>query len=270
MRRLITLAVALLALSACGEDAGGIVLPSDPEAPVIQIRSEGGFAPIEQMYSSGPTYTLLGGGRLIYEGPVIMIYPGPLLPNTQVTEVTDEQMSEILAMVEEIGLPDMMSEHDDSVADDVADATTEVITFWDDDGEHVYSVYALGIDTDPVPATAAAVELVDVLSAAASTGVSDEYTGDRVRIIAGVSQTAPEPGFEDIRPWPLAGEDPARWEQLDLGFSCKVFGPETIEPFGDATQVTQWLHPDPMMDAPPFTLMVRYLHPGEPDCPVGG
>jgi hypothetical protein len=88
-----------------------------------------------------------------------------------------------------------------------------------------------------------------------------------VRVISGVAQAPPDPEFEDVRPWPL-DEDPNTWDALSLGFTCQVFGTETLESFRDASQVTQWLHPNETMDAPPFILLVRPLHPGEPDCPV--
>jgi hypothetical protein len=268
MRRTIGVAAAaLLVVAACGSGEQGIVVPSDPDAPVLQLRSEGGLAPIEASLSSGPTYTLLADGRLIHQGPVIEIYPGPLLPNTQVTQATEEQMGEILDLIEAVGLPDMVAERDDSAAHTIADGTTEILTYWDAEGAHTYSVYALWMHPDPGPTTAAAIDLVEAVSEASYSGISEEYIGDRVRVTLGVSTVVPEPGFEDIRPWPLPGEDPATWEQLENGFSCTVLGPEAFEPFRDATQLTQWLHPDPMMDAPLFMLSVRALHPGEPDCP---
>jgi hypothetical protein len=260
------LAAAAFTLASCGGGGGELGIPSDPDSPVLQVRSEGGFTTPEMNLGRGPSYTLMADRRLIFEGPVIAIYPGPLLPNYQMTRVTEQQMDEILTLIGDIGLPDMESELDDSAMSSVADATTEVVTFWDQDGVHEYSVYGLGIGPNPNPATAATIELVAALSEAAFSGRPEEYVGDRVRVISRVAQVAPDPGFDDVRTWPLEGEDPSQWTQLSLGFTCKVFGPEVIETFRDATQVTQWLHPDPMMDAPPFVLQVRPLHPGEPDC----
>jgi hypothetical protein len=260
------LAAAALTFAACG-GGDGVGLP-DPEAPMLQVRSEGGFVPVEFNLGRGPTYTLMADGRLIYEGPVILIYPGPLLPNYQVTQLADAKMDEIRALVDEIGLPGMQSEIDDSAASTVADASTEVVTYWDEAGEHRYSVYALGIDPNPSnPATAATADLIQALSEASFSGESAEYVGDRTRVIAGVAQTAPDPELEDIRPWPLEDEDPAGWAEVGLGFTCRVLGSDAVEAFRDATQATQWLHPDTSTDAPPFTLLVRSLHPGEPDCP---
>ncbi len=262
------LTTAAMVLAACGGGEGGAGLPSDPDSPVVQVRSDGGFTTVEMSLGRGPTYTLLADGRLIYEGPVIMIYPGPLLPNYQVAQLTEEQTDEILSLVDEIGLPGMESEADLTAMSSVADATTEVVTYWDEEGQHEYSVYALGLDPNPSnPATAATADLVEALSNASSSTESEEYTSDRVRVISGVAQTPPDPEFEDVRPWPL-DEDPSTWDALSLGFTCQVFGPETLESFRDASQVTQWLHPNETMDAPPFILLVRPLHPGEPDCPV--
>ncbi len=262
------LAAAAFTVVACGGSEGGVDIPSDPDSPVLQVRSEGGFTTQEMNLGRGPTYTLMADGRLIFEGPVIAIYPGPLLPNYQMTRVTEEQMDELLTLVGEIGLPDMESELDDSAMSSVADATTEVVTYWDEGGVHEYSVYGLGIGPNHNPATAATAELVETLSEVTFSGEAEEHVGDRVRVISRVAQVAPDPGFEDIRAWPLEGENPNQWTELNLGFTCKVFGPETIETFRDGTQVTQWLHPDPMIDAPPFVLLVRPLHPGEPDCPA--
>lgn len=267
-RAIVLLTAAAVTLAACGGGEGGAGLPSDPDAPVLQVRSEGGFTTVEINLGRGPAYTLLADGRLIYQGPVIMIYPGPLLPNYQVVQLTEEQVDGLLSLIDEVGLAGMESDVDDSAASSVADATTEVLTYWDEGGIHEYSVYALGIDPNPSnPATAAAYELVTALSEAAFSGDADEYVGDRVRVISGVAQTPPDSEFEDVRPWPLDGEDPNQWTGLDLGFTCKVFDPDVVETFRDATQVTQWLHPEPTMDAPPFVLLARPLHPGEPDCP---
>ena len=258
------LAAAAMTLSACGVAGSETEIPSDPDAPVLQVRSEGGFAPVEYVLSRGPTYTLLADGRLIHEGPVAAIYPGPLLPNYLVTRVNADQMNSVLDLVNRIGLPDMDHEIDDSGNTRVADATTEVVTYWDSDGEHSYSVYALGIADHSAAATKAFSELLVVLDQLVFQGDPQPFVSERVRVLAGVGFVDPE--FEDIRAWPLDETDFSDWEEIGVGFMCKVHGPEIIEIFADATGATQWTHPNPTMDAPPFTLLVRSLHPGEPDC----
>jgi hypothetical protein len=265
-RTLVLLVGTALAISACGAQQAGSY---NADEPLLQIRSEGGFVPLEWSLGQGPTYTLLGDGRVISQGPVILIYPGPLLPNYQISQIAESEFDRILDLVDEIGLPEMESEYDDSAASFVADATTEVITFWDNDsGLHQYSVYALGIEPDtPNRSTAAAYELLTTIQeAVANSTDTTPYEPEEVRVLAGITTIVSD--LEDIRPWPLEGEDPSQWEQLEIGWSCEVFGPEILETFADASQVTQWLHPDPMMDAPPFALLVRPLHPGEEACEI--
>jgi len=240
---------------------------SDPDAAIIQIRSEGGFAPVEVVLGRGPTYTILGDGRIILQGPIPEIYPGPLLPNYQVGRLSEEDMGSIMDYVAEMGLPGITEEADDSATQYVADAITEVVTFWDSNGPHVYSVYALGIEPNPSnPKTAAFAKMLDFISRKAIEIETSPYEPDTVQVIAGASMLLPDPQFEDVRPWPLE-DDLDQWAELPNGWLCSTQGPDVLTLFEDATQLTEWLHPNPMMDAPPFVLLVRPLLPGEDSCP---
>jgi hypothetical protein len=259
------LAVTALAIAACGQEAE-FGAPDDPDAPVLQVRSEGGFAPVEFVLGRGPTYTLLADGRLLYQGPSVTIYPGPLVPQYRISQISEDQMDSVLDIVEEMGLPDMVDELDDGHGQTVADATTEVVTYWDSAGEHRYSVYALGIEPNPEnPATKAFADLLillDQLTASSDAGV---FEPDRVQVIAG-------PGFNqgdaELLEWPLDDTDFADWETLPNGWECKVHEADVLDSFEDALQNTVWSHPDPS-NGDLLTLLVRPLHPGEPDCPNG-
>lgn len=254
-----------LAVGACARPGPGPA--ADPDAPVLQVRSEGGFVPVEWALGHGPTYTLLTDGRLIYSGPIIMIFPGPLLPNYQVARAGDEQMQRVLDLVEEIGLPQIDHEIDDSAADMVADGSTEVVTYWDDTGgEHTYGVYALGLDTDDEePAVNRAMqELITLLGDISAEGSSEPYEAERVRVIANVVPA--EQATTDVRAWPLGDTDLSEWQTLSSGWGCRVFGAEIIDEFTDATEETLWSYPEE--DDRPFKLLVRPLHPREPDCPA--
>lgn len=265
MKLFALLTAAALAITACGVEASGQGLPSDPNAPLVQITSEGGFAPVEGVLGRGPTYTLLADGRLIYEGPVIAIYPGPLLPNYQISRIDDDQMSRVIDLVDAIGLPEITYEIDDSAAGLVADATTEVVTYWDEAGEHTYAVYALGIEPDPADeATAALAELLELFGQLTAEADEGSYIGDQVRVVAGPAWV--DPDFEETEDWPLPDSDFSDWEELPNGWTCKVYGPEVLGLFTDANQATSWIHPDPGVDSK-LKLLVRPLHPGEPDCP---
>ena len=256
-----------IALTACGiEGDSGDALAPDPEAAVIQIHSEGGFLPVEISLAQGPRYTMLGDGRLIYEGPVILIYPGPLLPNYQVVQLDQETVDRVLQLVEEIGLPGIDREIDDSAMEFIADAATDVITYWDESGEHVYGVYALDVVQETTPRSAAFLELIGVLDQAAGTEPAQPYQAERVRVIAGPGFVDEE--FRQVNDWPLADTDLSAWTTVATDWKCRAFDdPEILDAFVDANQANQWRLPEASSDDEALTLLVRPLLPGEPDCP---
>src|SRR3954469_22813419 len=97
------LALMLLAAS-CGEKsnagaggstgasggAGAIGHPTGSDDLVLRMDVSGGFVPAEVTLKNVPGVSIFGDGRMIVTGPVIEIYPGPALPNLQVTRLTEE------------------------------------------------------------------------------------------------------------------------------------------------------------------------------------
>jgi hypothetical protein len=260
-RPLFVVTVLALVFTACG--------PGDqPETgandPILQIRSEGGFVPVEVALGTGPRYTLLGDGRLIHQGAQTMEFPAPLLPGYMMAQLTPSQVDALLALVEDIGLPGIDEETDNSASQYVADASTEVVTYWDDNGPHRLSVYALGIEESPSARNAAFLDLIETLDRFTAEADTENYVPETVRVIAG-------PGFvnqdvQDTRSWPL-DDDQTAWSELANGWTCRVLGSEVLDLFEDATQATVWEEPD-LFDFPsPVKLLVRPLLPGEPDCP---
>ncbi|MGD2061518.1 MAG: hypothetical protein PVF87_11665, partial [Acidimicrobiia bacterium] len=136
-----------LVVAACGGDGDPIGV--GPDEPLLQVSSEGGFVPVEVSLNNGPRYTLLSDGTLIFPGVQTLEYPGRLVPTYFTAQLDENQMRAVLAMIEDIGLPGIEDETDDSAASFVADATTEVIRYWDGSGEHRLAVYALGIEEEP-------------------------------------------------------------------------------------------------------------------------
>jgi hypothetical protein len=250
-----------LVLAACGVDQGGGETPVDE--PILQIVSEGGFVPVEVALNTGPRYTLLGDGRLIFQGFQTMEFPGRLLPPYMVATLDGGQLNAVLAMVEDIGLPEIEDEVDDRAAGMIADASTEVITYWDENGVHRLSVYALGFEESPSDRNAAFSELIETFDRFTASADAVPYQPEQVKVAAGAGFVDPE--FEDIREWPLEATDFSDWEELANGWQCKVFDGSITPAFEDATQATSWQHPnDPAAD--PLVLLVRPLHPGEPGC----
>lgn len=249
-----------LTIAACGT-AGDSAVNVEADEPVLQIVSEGGFGPVEAILGNGPRYTLLGDGSVITQGVQTLEYPGRLVPPYMIGTIDDGQMRQVMDLVEEIGLPDIVDETDDSAGGMVADATTEVVTYWDDEGEHRLAVYALGMDDSPSDRNAAFMELLETLDRFAAETSTEPYDAEQVRIVAGPGTVEPE--FEDIRDWPLEPTDFSEWDELANGWHCTVVDGPVPQVFEDATQATVWDHPD----RGDTKLLVRPLHPGEPDCP---
>lgn len=257
------LVVLALVLAACGGGGSGSA-EVDPDAPVLQISSEGGFVPVEFSLGNGPRYTVLGDGRVIFRGVQTAQFPGPLVLPYMVAQLSSSQLNAVLSMVDDIGLGDIDEEVDDSATNFVADASTEKITYWDTTGKHVYSVYALGIEESPSDRNASFLELIATLDRFTSEAPAEPLDVERVRVIGGPGFIGEE--FQDIRAWPLDDEWGA-WTELEIGWTCRVFGPEVIALFSDATQTTTWEIPDVFSYASPAKLIVRPLLPGEGDCP---
>jgi hypothetical protein len=85
-----TAAVLLLLASACGGGQEGSTDPPSadagsigPDTVAIRVDHTGGFVPATQIPSRVPLVSVYGDGRVITEGPVPAIYPGPALPNVQ-------------------------------------------------------------------------------------------------------------------------------------------------------------------------------------------
>lgn len=260
IRTLCTITTLALLAAACGGGEGSSV-DVEGDQPVLQITSEGGFVPVEVALGSGPRYTLLGDGTLIFQGVQTLEYPGRLVPPYMAGMIGGEEMSEVMALVEEIGLPDFENETDDRAASMVADANTEVVIYWDSSGEHRLAVYALGIEESPSTRNQAFIDLIATLDRMAADVSTEPYEAERVRIVAGPG--APDPEFEDVREWPLDDTDLSSWEELANGWLCMSVDGPVPEIFDEATQATTWEHPDRGQ----MKLLVRPLHPGEPDCP---
>ena len=257
--------------SACGGAAGpGTTEPDTgwgPDGVMFRIDSEGGFVPVEWVLGRGPVYTLTDDGGLISEGAVPAIFPGPLLPFYFVTQLTDGEMSQIRDMIDRMGLADMVSEHDDSNTNFVADVTTEVITYWDAAGTHEYAVYGLGFEAGGAKSTATRTfaEMRSVLDNIAGTRESTPYVAEKIRVIAGEGIANAE--FTDLRDWPLPETDFSDWVAIDEQWDCKAFDATGLAAFEDATQVTTWSSPTAGQGPAELQLLVRPLQPGEDDCP---
>lgn len=261
-----------MTIAACN---GGVTTETtaapDPDQVVLTVTSEGGFVPIEFNLERMPRYVLMADGTLYSQGPVPAIFPGPLLPNVQVTAITDSAFAEIDALIQEVGLPEIDDRLDNTGAEMVADASTEVFTYHDENGEHRLAIYALGIaegggSTDRILAN----ELLQALDAAAAEGESRAFGPERIQVAAGPALQF-EQGMSTTEAWPLE----VSFEEMDewaIGWRCVEITGEAVDGlvsvFSEANQATLW-----DTGSEELSIKARPLLPGETACtgaPLGG
>ena len=261
------LVVAAVIFTACSQPGleETLKLNDDAGSALLIVKDEGGFVPIEFIVGQGPRLVLLRDGTLIVSGPQIEIFPQPLLPNYQTVQLDEETMLFVLEELDALGFADIDSEVNDEASNMVADASTTITTFYNQDGPHTFAVYALGIGTQVtdgrVPILA---NLVEQLSQMGFSQPGQQYEWDALEVMAGVPQAPADPEFEDIRPWPLPiGFD----EMTDIGFDWRCASYEgseaeaLLETFSGASQVTTW---DDGGNA--YSIKVRPLLPEQEPC----
>ncbi len=198
--------------------------PSETTLPaaedvVLVVEDVGGFVPIEFALGRGPRYVLTGDGRLIFQGPMIEIFPQPLWPNYQVRQLTDDELDLVMDAILVTGIDQITDEVDDNSANIIADASTTVITYYDDQGPHRFEVYALDIgegQSEQVQRLAGLVRVLD--GVATAEGEVTELEPERVRVIAQEAEPTGDE-FEQVVDFPI-DEDPATWDDFaDSGAS---------------------------------------------------
>lgn len=207
-----------------GGSGGEISHPTGADRLVLRWEYRGGFVAPEYTLTRPPSWSLYGDGRLIVEGPVIEIYPGPALPNLLATRLSEDAIQAILRAAKDAGLMNGDASYPYPC---VADAPDTVFTTNADGSTSVVSATALG-STDggacPNVDIAARTDLADFLSKIGdlasflpngSIGTEEPYTYSEIRIYAMPYQGQPDVPQQPVA-WPLA---------------------TPLDSFGDATQV---------------------------------
>lgn len=269
---LVTLAL-LTMIAACGGGSGSddlaqtLKLNEEPESTMLVIESSGGFVPVEFLVGSGPSLVLQRDGTVIGQGPQIEIYPAPLLANWQTSQLDEETMLFVLEELDAIGFADIDRVENNDIVN-VADAPTTTVTFYNQDGSHEFSVYALGMETEVsdarVPILAG---LVQELYDATATGSGQTYEPEAIQVVA--TEADALPGADDptvnFVDWPLP-QSFDEMQELELErWRCATFeGTESddlLAGFERANQSTYFTEGEVN-----FRLLVRPLFPGEEPC----
>jgi hypothetical protein len=288
------LAVAVAGCSGASPNpySGNVPHPAGDEV-VVRVEWTGGFVPYEWNFSSLPNFTLLGDGRVIVPGPVIMIYPGPALPNLQVRQLTEEGTQSVLFRIAETGLFED-SQSFNAATQYIADANSTVFTVNANDRSVVVDVYALGLLTDDATtpesitqaerdAHAALAELDADLQDLESWISADDWATpawepyqptDLRLLVANVDAEPPNPDGLDSDPLPWPGTtapdelgDPSQVQDFRCGVVSGDEAATWLEALASANQLTRWsadghvyrvtprpLLPDEALDCGTFTL----------------
>ncbi|BCJ69957.1 hypothetical protein [Polymorphospora rubra] len=281
IRAAATLSVLLLTAAACaqggndpaGPDPGPVSLESDVAA--IRVDYTGGFSTPAMLASRIPLIAVYGDGRVFTQGPQVMIYPGPALPNLQVQTISE---SDVDALVER-ALAAGVGEAKDFGQPPVADAASTRITVVTSDGEKVLEVYALeetpedgaGLTADQVSARAKVKEFVASLTdlsgtlGAGATGQPTAYVPTAVAAIAEpwVAGDPALPAPPEVA-WPgpaLPGEPLGPGLDVGCVSAAGDAAAKVLSAAATATSATPWTS-----EGKTWTVHLRPLLPDEADC----
>ncbi len=239
----------------------GLDLPTDPDALFLVLWEGPSFTPIEYALGQPPLYALSGAGNLWSEGPVIAIYPGPLLPSIQLAEIHGDDFDAVLELIQEIGLHELDEERIEQPSDRpvLADAPALDVVFTDRSGTHVLTIDAYHSEFHRDPRVTLIRNLIDHLDGKGVAAGSVEWTGDRLQVYAGSGEIF-DPSVLTERPWPLPDPPPAT-----AGFECRIYegavAGNLLEVFAGANHGVRWEYEGSL-----YQLIARPLIPGEPGC----
>ncbi|MHB1342808.1 MAG: hypothetical protein ACYCX3_00410 [Thermoleophilia bacterium] len=196
-----TLAVSAL-MTGCGyargttttglDVGGGFAYPTGPDDVVFRMEYGGGFVPAEFLFTTLPVLSLYGDGRVITQGPIPAIYPGPALPNLQVATLSPAGIQKLLAAARDAGL---LESGVDYGQPSVADGSTTTFTIAADGTVFETSIYHLASD------------------ASTGLGLSDDQVERRTRVLDFQTKLGDLAGWfgEDLGP-----ERPHEWQALSI------------------------------------------------------
>ncbi len=262
--------------------AGASASPTPSSSPttssdlVLRAAYEGGFIAPTARRSGLPIVSVYADGRIVTQGAVPAIYPGPLVPPLVYRSVGPDGAKAILKAAEDAGLTG-----EDAVypGGPVADAPQTVITVVHEGGQTVSRFNALGIGPSPDPSSsdpavrteAAAMALLgrltgtDTFGGTATDGGVLVPDGYRLFVTPGAPEASDPSLARSPVAWPLAtplaafGQaDPQGGAGARVG---EVVGADaaTLRPVLDAaSQITPF-----SSGGTPWTIVVRPLLPDE-------
>jgi hypothetical protein len=234
----------------------------------VRIEQQPGFMAPWVTLQDYTTVVLYADGRLIMLGPQIEIYPGPALPNLQVTQLTQAGVTQVLAWADEAGLKGP----DRRLGPPIMDTGGTLFEVTRPDETHRTVVTDLSSD-DPEVAAVNRFQnvMLDIRSYLPNDVVGDDqpYAFDRLRLISSEADpaTVAQEGTSTVD-WPLntpiaelgvSISDPANYR-------CALIEGEDLQAmlplFQQTNQLTLWRSEGTL-----YQLILRPLLPDEEPCP---
>jgi hypothetical protein len=271
------LAVAVLfGLAACGERGAATTSPSTARsvpaaADGLVLRAEytGGFVSPSATTGRLPLVSVYADGRVLSEGPVAAIYPGPALPNVQVTTIdrgkvqglVDQAMASGVADTSDLGMPPLA---------DAPSTRFTVVT-----AAHTYVREAYALSETPAKGAglteeqqAARSKLSDLLTALTDTSAGQDsapYAPAGIAALATPWLDRQDGLTQPDVPWPgpaLPGEPMGGLPGLHCVTATGDQAQALLTAAGSATAATPWVTPDGSR----WTVTFRPLLPDESSC----
>ncbi len=279
------LLIASLSLVACVGSVGAVNPtppspdPVDPNTPVFRVSWDGGFVSPEMLLGRMPIVVVYADGRVITQGPVPAIFPGPLMPNLQERTLSAAALERLIELARDKDL--LRTVHYDYPG--IADAADTVLEIQLDGKSYRVSAYALAEAAVDLPAMdldqavldgrAALREFVDALTGIPAGDFVDEehpYVMDGLRIYAGKAVIVPDselPGEQPALDWPLedlatAGQDV---DNGVLDLRCQVIEGEDLVKILPLLQGANSLSTF-RSEGQLYSFIVQPLLPGETGC----
>jgi hypothetical protein len=287
MRRFLSLLAVGLLVAGCVRTGGGS--PDASASPrhynvatgsddlIFQLNEGGGLVPLSYLLTHLPGFSLYGDGRIIVPGPMIEMYPGPLLPNLQEMRVTPAEIQRIVGAADEAGLLGPDASYD---ATGIFDAGTSIFSLTVEGKTHTISAYALfegGTVDDQATAVARARlmtyrDRIEALSDFLGRQVTEEgaYEPTTMRLYIGLADETVDTGDleRQVVDWPLAVDPATAGEPTSDGsIRCLALSGAGLGAFVEvaktANQLTIW-----QAASGRYSVMVRPLLPDESGCAI--
>jgi hypothetical protein len=265
----------LLAPSACAERGAGAAdpssgpgIPAAAEGLVLQVGYMGGFVTPAMLVARLPVVSIYADGRVITEGPVPAIYPGPALPNLQVQRIEAGEVQDLVDRALDAGV----AESADLGTPPVADALSTRFTVVTAEGTFVREVYALsdseppgsGLTPDQEAAREELSDLLGTLTAGFGTE-SEPYAPESVAAVASPWVDPQDDLPQPDRPWPgpaLPGDPTGGPRTVGCVTATGGEAQAVLEAARSANATTAWV----TGDGARWSVLFRPLLPHETDC----